>query len=84
LSARGYTRALKDFESLHSELLLVGVDDLTAHQAGELAERFALRGYDAIHLASALSLATDTTLVSWDNDLRRAAAASGCILAPPS
>jgi len=84
LSARGYLRAGADFESLHAELLVVGVDDRLARQAGELAERFALRGYDAVHLACALSFATDTTLVSWDEDLRTAAAASGCILAPPS
>jgi predicted nucleic acid-binding protein len=33
-------------------------------------------------LASALALANDTTLVTWDEDLKRAAARSGCAVAP--
>ena len=84
LTAPGYARASAEFESLHAELLVVGIDDRLAHQAGALAERFALRGYDAVHLACALSLNTDTTLVSWNEDLRTAAANSGCTLGPPS
>jgi predicted nucleic acid-binding protein len=35
-----------------------------------------------VHLAAATSLAADTTIVSWDEDLRRAAVASGCGVAP--
>jgi predicted nucleic acid-binding protein len=84
LTANGYTRACTEFESLHAELVVVSVDQDLAHRAGALAERFALRAYDAAHLACALSLATETTLVSWDEDLRTAAAHSGCTLAPPS
>jgi predicted nucleic acid-binding protein len=83
LTAAGYARAATGFESLHDELLVVGIDRGLAHRAGALAERFALRGYDAVHLACALSLHTATTLVSWDEDLRIAAAGSGCTLAPP-
>jgi uncharacterized protein len=77
-----HTHALEDFESLHGELSLIGVDAQLAREAGELAEKFALRGYDAVHLASALSAGDAITLVSWDEDLRRAAARSGCALAP--
>jgi len=84
LTAAGYARAKDEFESLHAELLIVGIDDPLAHRAGALAERFALRGYDAVHLACAVSLANDTTLVSWDEDLRAAAARAGCTLAPPN
>ena len=82
LSTRGHARAGEEFESLQSELLLVGIDAPLARRAGELAEQFALRGYDAVHLATALALGTDATLVSWDEDLRRAAAQSGCAVAP--
>ena len=82
LSVAGYGRARDEFESLQSELPLVGIDGPLARQAGELAEKLRLRGYDAVHLASALALGTDTTLVSWDEDLRRAAAKSGCAVAP--
>jgi predicted nucleic acid-binding protein len=67
---------------LHAELVIVGIDDALARRAGALSEQFALRGYDAVHLASALALATETTVVSWDRELRAAAAASGCALAP--
>ncbi len=84
LSAAGYGRAREEFESLQPELALVGVDDQLAGRAGELAEALGLRGYDAVHLASALVLGADTTVVSWDEDLRRAAAESGCAVAPAS
>ncbi len=84
LAAAAHTRALEDFESLRTELTLVGVDAQLARDAGELAEKFALRGYDAVHLASALSAGDAITLVSWGEDLRRAAARNGCALAPPT
>lgn len=82
LSARGHARARTEFESLHAELLLVGVDAALARQAGQLAEELELRGYDALHLASALAFGRDAALVSWDQDLRRAATESGCAIAP--
>jgi hypothetical protein len=84
LTATAHGRALEDFESLHGELSLIGIDVQLAREAGELAEQFALRGYDAVHLASALSAGEAITLVSWDEDLRRAAAHNGCALAPPT
>lgn len=34
----------------------VPVSDAIAYSAGDIAERYALRGYDAIHLASAVAL----------------------------
>ena len=53
--------------------------------AGDLAERHALRGYDAVHVASALSLArrleSDFLFSSFDPSQRRAAAAEGLSLA---
>jgi hypothetical protein len=65
-----------------SELLLVGVDDDLAHLADELAQELALRGYDAVHLASALTLGPATTLITWDVDLQGAAHRSGLAVAP--
>lgn len=83
LTRAGHARALADFEDLHRELLIVGIDPPLARQAGDLADRFNLRGYDAVHLASALSLAADAvTVVTWDRDLGRAALRSGCSVAP--
>lgn len=56
----------------------VPVLDPISHLAGELAERFALRGFDAVHLASALVVSResrDTALnfLSFDNNLNEAA-----------
>jgi predicted nucleic acid-binding protein len=82
LSEAAHRRARDEFEALQSEMMLVGIDAQLAREAGELAEELGLRGYDAVHLASALALGTDTTFVSWDEDLRRAAARSGCAVAP--
>jgi predicted nucleic acid-binding protein len=82
LTAPAYQRALDDFESLHTELSLIGIDAQLAREAGLAAEQLALRGYDAVHLATALAAGDEITLVSWDDDLRRAAAPSGCGLAP--
>jgi uncharacterized protein len=83
LTAAAHARALENFESLQDELSLIGIDVQLAREAGELAEKSALRGYDAVHLASALSAGDAVTLVSWDEDLRLAAARNGCALAPP-
>ena len=82
LSAEGYRQARGEFESLQSELLLIGIDGQLARHAGRLAEEFALRGYDAVHLASALAFGADTTVVTWDQDLGRAAVRVGCAVAP--
>ena len=81
LRATDYGQALREFESLHDELVLVGIDRLLAQRAGELAEQFGLRGYDAVHLASAIALGPDTTMATWDADLARAAAECGCAVA---
>lgn len=82
LSATAHARALEEFESLHDELMLVGIDRELARQAGGLAQQYELRGFDAVHLACALALGAEVALVTWDEELRRAAAQSGCALGP--
>jgi predicted nucleic acid-binding protein len=82
LSACGHSRAREEFEALQDEMLLIGVDHALTHHAGQLAEDHSLRGYDAVHLASALALGEQTTLITWDRDLRDAAAKSGLGIAP--
>ncbi|SHN88861.1 hypothetical protein SAMN05660350_04851 [Geodermatophilus obscurus] len=55
---------------------------VTAH-AGDLAGRHALRGADAVHLASLLAVGTtDTLFAVWDQRLRAGALAAGVQLAP--
>jgi len=74
LSRRAFAQAVADFEQIQSELVSIGVDEALAHHAGELAEGLGLRGYDAVHLASALGLGgEETALITWDLDLHAAA-----------
>lgn len=83
LTAGGYRRSLHDFEQVRLELAVIGVDEALAGQAGDLAAELGLRGYDAVHLASAVSLGADvTSLVTWDIDLGDAAARKGLAVAP--
>ncbi len=82
LTQAGYREALEDFETSHSELLVVAIDYRLARHAGQLAEELGLRGYDAVHLASSLALGPDTTVIAWDIDLNRAANDSGLAVAP--
>jgi len=55
---------------------------VTAH-AGELASQHALRGADAVHLASVLAVgAADALFAGWDQRLRAGAQSAGVQLAP--
>jgi uncharacterized protein len=60
--------------------------ELTAaveRRAGELARAHALRGADAVHLASALAIGDPDLIVAvWDRRLHAGAQASGCHVAP--
>ena len=59
-------------------MVLIGIDEILARDAGELADELGLRGYDSVHLASALALGgDDVALITWDVDLRAAAADVG-------
>ncbi len=57
----------------------LSVSDSVAYQAGELAERYALRGYDAVHLASAVRLSErfgNLRFLAFDGRLNDAAKAA--------
>jgi uncharacterized protein len=83
VTARAHDRAVAELDSLNVELVIVGVDVALAQRAGELADERALRGSDAVHLASALALGpADTILVTWDRDLSDAAVGAGLAVAP--
>ena len=52
---------------------MVELDGSVAEIAGDVAERFALRAYDAVHLASALAIGDDDlVLLTWDERLAAA------------
>lgn len=68
-----HRKALADFEDLYADLATIGVDQELAVRAGRYAEDLGLRGYDSVHLATALELGDDEVLVvTWDRDLARA------------
>lgn len=82
LTAAAYRAALTEFEALHATALVVEIDHWLARRAGDLAAEHQLRGYDAVHLASALRLGDQTTLITWDQRLQHAAIAAGLAVAP--
>ncbi|TMG06360.1 MAG: type II toxin-antitoxin system VapC family toxin [Chloroflexi bacterium] len=67
-------------------IVIVDVSETLIQNAGDLAERHLLRGFDSIHLASAL-LAQDqggepVTFSAWDSRLLVAAQTEGLVIAP--
>lgn len=77
--------AVRAIDSLYAELHVIGIDDALARSAGELAELHGLRGYDAVHLASAISVKdAELVMVTWDQDQAGAAVASGHAVVPAS
>ena len=61
----------------------VELTELVTTQAGELASTHALRGADAVHVASLLAVGADDTLFAvWDQRLRAEAQSAGVQLAP--
>lgn len=77
-------RAVARVDALCAELDVIGLDADLAHGAGVLAETYGLRGYNAVHLATALSIRVDDlVLATWNGGLAPAAVAAGCSVAPP-
>lgn len=92
LSAAGRANRLAPSQQQHAEIAWEGywastrpvelTEAVTAH-AGQLAGRHALRGADAIHLASVLAVdPTHTLFAVWDQRLRDGAQSEGVHLIP--
>jgi uncharacterized protein len=78
LPERLYGEALENFDRAYEEIVTVGVDLQLAVAAGALASEFSLRGYDSVHLATALQLSDrHVALVTWDQALTRAGVEAG-------
>ena len=74
--------SLRAFEAMQGGLISLGVDQRLAREAGRLAADWDLRGYDAVHLATALDISEEElTFVTWDADLARAAEKAGLAVA---
>lgn len=75
-TAEDLRRAVYDLDEDWTTYARLNVSDSVTHQAGELAERHALRGFDSIHLASALRLSErfeDPQFLAFDSRLNDAA-----------
>lgn len=82
ITARRHSAAVQELDAISTEIDHVEVTAPLAHQAGDLAQSHDLRGYDAVHLAAAITaLDTDLVLVTGDNDLAIAARSLGMSVA---
>jgi predicted nucleic acid-binding protein len=78
LTTRQHRAAKRELDDLYHQLDLVEIDSDLAASAGDLAEAYGLRGYDAVHLAAALLVHDpDLVLASGDGDLLAAASTAG-------
>lgn len=76
-------RAEAAWEDYWAATRAVELTELVTTHAGELASTHALRGADAVHLASLLAVGADDTLFAvWDERLRAGAQSAGVQLAP--
>ena len=83
IDARKLRAAVRTIDELCHELEVIGLDESLARAAGELAERHALRGYDAVHLASATAIDhPDLVVATWDRNLASAAIAKNHTVVP--
>lgn len=79
----GHRAAVGQLQRRWRQLHVVDLDQDLAEAAGDLAERHALRGYDAVHLAFALAAGRrETLLATWDADLATAARDAGLAVFP--
>ncbi len=84
IDASGFERSKADFESDWRGFIKMPADPETVRRAGDFAEQFRLRAYDAIHLATADRLYRETrslvVFACFDRVLNRAALTLGLIL----
>jgi predicted nucleic acid-binding protein len=77
LTAARCSAVKRDFEAQWPAFLTLEVTHPVSREAGELAERYALRGFDALHLASFAEIArragvSGTHFSSFDDHLNKA------------
>ncbi len=83
LKAGEQSRAEAMFEDFWAATRTVELTETITAHAGHLASRHALRGADAVHLASLLAVGVAETLFAvWDQKLWTGAEAAGVRLAP--
>lgn len=85
VSIKDYRDLLQDFDHDWESYLIVEVSNVLVKLAGRLAEKHALRGYDAVHLASAVTIRREgdrpVSFSCFDARLSRAARREGLKIA---
>ena len=80
-NAASHRQHVREFERDWQTMAITTPNERMIRRAGELAERFGLRGYDSVHLAAAESLVIDhrhpVHFASFDGSLNEAAAKVG-------
>ena len=83
LSTGGYEERIASFRAFWTQLATVAVDEVLGRAATLTSAHRRLRAYDAVHLASAVSLrAEQLEFACWDSRLRAAAAVERLSLQP--
>ena len=80
LARSGYLRCIRDLDLDWPRYLRFELNEALIFTAARLAERHRLRAYDAVHMASALSMRdrlTDVIFACWDRELTAAARRAG-------
>lgn len=62
ISEQDHARIKKDLDSDWESIFVIKLSDFVVRSAGDLAEKRSLRGFDALHLASALELRNAVSL----------------------
>jgi len=85
LAAKAQRDAEQGWEEFWAATRPVELTERVTRHAGDIAREHALRGADAVHLASALALESPTLVLAvWDGPLRSGARAAGIRIAPAS
>ena len=70
ITERNHRTAVDSLDDLWRDFRVIEVDEIVTHRAAEMADRYALRGYDAVHCACAERVdAPDLVVASGDKEL---------------
>jgi predicted nucleic acid-binding protein len=85
IASNDFAHAESAWERIWAVVRPVELTATVTAKAGRLAGEHALRGADAIHLASALAIShPNLVLAAWDQRLRAGGQAAGLALVPPN
>lgn len=83
ITSRELAMSRRRIDAVWRQVQVVDLDEPIARGGGALAETHALKGFDAVHLATALASEDESLVVaSWDTRLRAASLDSGLRVAP--